>query len=65
MIPKDFLNMLTVECHLCNGSGKAILGDCHICQGSGRELTELGAELWKLFEPRVSYLIHEAIDASR
>ena len=60
-------------CNECEGSGYIAGLDecgtiqinlrqlCHFCSGKGFNLTELGQELWKLYEPMVQNLISEEL----
>ena len=61
------------QCNECGGSGYIagldewgtiqinLRQSCHICSGKGYNLTELGQELWKLYEPMVNNLVNEAL----
>ena len=64
---------LKKPCNECEGSG-FIAGldewgtiqinlrqSCHVCSGKGYNLTDLGQELWKLYEPMVNNLVNEAL----
>ena len=60
-------------CNECEGSGYIagldewgtiqinLRQSCYFCSGKGFNLTELGQELWKLYEPMVQNLISEEL----
>ena len=64
---------LKKPCNECEGSGYIagldewgtiqinLRQSCHVCSGRGYNLTELGQELWKLYEPMVQNLINEVL----
>ena len=65
---------LKQPCTACKGSGfqagfneygslrPNLSGKCLTCGGSGYRLTELGRELWELYQPRIRDLIRQELD---
>jgi hypothetical protein len=66
---------LKTACAACNGSGRKsgivaagipqinVTGRCQNCQGRGFLLTELGQDLWKVFQPLVEDLVEARLGA--
>ena len=64
---------LMKNCPQCNGTGESAgyesvgewhpnyNGKCPTCEGYGHLLTELGEDLWRLYEPRIRRLFEDVL----